>query len=141
MADRSINMNFNGQATGFIGSSGSGVQGIPASSISIDGGGQINTITEWRGGDGEAYQVPVYAYVINGIPKGTLALERGADLINNEPGECMAKFVTIGGEEVEVSVDTKMPDPSQSRSVGANGAQFTWIAEAPADDPYAAVGL
>lgn len=135
MAEK-INIDFNGQATGFVGSTDSGF-GVPASDISIQGGGQIQTISEWTS---EGFQVPVYAYVANGIPRATLTAERGVSTLDgNEPAECSATFVSIGGGTTTISIAVGIPDPTAARSAGSGGASFTWIAESSGDDPYSAV--
>lgn len=132
-----IEINFSGQGTGFVGSTDSGF-GVPASGISIQGGGQIQTINEWTS---EAFQVPVYAYVANGIPRATLTAERGISTLNgNEPSACTATFVNIGGGTTTINIGVGIPDPTTARSVSAGGASFTWIvSDADSDNPYSTV--
>ena len=126
-------LDFGGQGTGFIGSTKSGFgDDIPASSISISGGGQIQTISQWNS---DGFQVPVYAYVAAGIPQVTLSTDQGISDIGTP--DCSATFVSIGGGETTISVGGVIPDPTQSKTTG-RGATFTWIIK-DVDDPYGAV--
>lgn len=132
---KKLELQFDGLATGFVGSTKSGFgENVPASTISITGGGQIQTITQWNC---EGYQVPVYAYVAAGIPTATLTAERGLSTLDYEPAACSATFVNVGGGCTTIEIPVSMPEPSTARSAGANGATFTWIADVDPSDPYA----
>lgn len=98
--------------------------GAPVSQISVNGGGQIQTVT---GFTDEGQQAPVYAYVVDGIPTVQVSLERGADF-DFSGGDISAKFAVIGGTEtVSANVGNTVADPTGSFSTGANGASFSFI--------------
>lgn len=136
---------FDGEANGFIASTDSSL-GLPASNISISGGGQIQTITEWTN---DGYEVPVYAYVVAGVPRAQLTAEAG--ISEDEPDGCWAKFISLGGSGgntgeptgdgnasvVTVQITGVVPDPTAAKSTGG-GSQFTWFVESTigAEDPF-----
>jgi len=124
---------FNGETSGFVGSTNSAF-GLPASNISINGGGQIQTITKWNE---EGYEVPVYAYVVAGIPQAQLTAEAG--ISEKDPGGCWAEFIDINQGVVRVEVTGVIPDPTQAKSTGGS-SQFTWLVpDADPNNPYSTV--
>lgn len=98
----------------------------PVSSMSIEGGGQISTITEFD--DGGSKQVPVYAWVASAQPRVTLSYERGKNVIDNPPDSAEGRFVLASGGTTTLRVGGNLiVDPTNTKSVGTNGAQFSWL--------------
>lgn len=118
-------------ASGFLGCTESGFGTGISASISVSGGGQIQTVTAWNE---SGFQVPIYAYVAAGIPKATLTADRGID---KAPDGCSATFVKVGGDTTTISVTSIIPDPSQAKATGG-GSSFTWIVTTPLD-PYGSI--
>lgn len=112
--------NLNGQILGGISSS----YGAPVSSISVSGGGQIQSV---NGFNDQGQQAPVYAYIVEGVPQVQVSLERGANF-DFTGGDITALFAVIGGtEEITASVGNTVADPTGSFSTGTNGATFSYI--------------
>lgn len=100
--------------------------GVPPASISFSQGSQLNDVTSFT----SQGQVPVYTYVVEGIPRVQISTERGVDKSPDElaqdAGDVSAEFLTIGGT-TNINISGTIIDPAGSASTGANGASVSFI--------------